>query len=916
MEQKRNYAGFISYRHVSRDQQIARALQFLLENNLLRPDKTFPRHIRPVFLDTSELTTAEDLNDRILQALDRSEFLFVICSPDLPKSKYCMREITWFKEKHGGSLERVALLLVRGEPEESIPRELKTKTVPDPDRPGEKREVEIEPLFADVRSKTLLGALWKLFKTEYVRLAARYFGCSFDALKKRHRKNMITALTAALILALSLTGAMVHKDQQMRITQANAYASYANEQTVLGDELKALALCTHTECKETHEYTVALRNAVVQLDYKKNNVPVSKVLEMTYENTQLTNYYISASGDMLVVADGNIWQLSDAENGTLIRQFPYESAFVPGGTPAFYAVMESRKDQKNEFYDWVVMRDLVSDATIAEFPFRKSSLEETDYHLISLAESGSKLFMLMDGETEVAYFDHTGTQLTREEFIEQALTYQEVVLKPEQPWLVVRDKLHKQYVVKDDAGNVVLELGESYDNSAFSEDSHYFAWAADGMLSVCDTETWTVVSQIALRVKPQSIHMLRGSGYCIIGYRDSADSFLGDRTKSAVIDWRTGETYLTFDGTALISPVEQAFFTVGGGKITRYVYSDLDTAHRSRVIAHSGKTALSVREKSWILRDTASGQILLTLEGEEVFWDETLEYILCRKADRLACYDNSGKTLWYTEQTSLTAAISPDGSRCAWMDMLGAIHIVDTKDGTEVTRIEAEAVEAAGNVTQLLVSGEEVCVIGDEETLWLAPNAASVRLLGKFDAGTLFSDGMLILERDSRIDDFRIYNTRKDKFVTTPDGNTGAWAYSPATGYLVRQPESAGNNASLQLEISRVKNGKVTVSSTVDLPSKNVWNLRIDSEGKTLSYGCEARSYVYLLDSCELLLNVDGEIYMEGNTLFGSAVYGDYQYMIPLHDTAQLLPMAQDALCGPRGIRTLTEEEQKYYSLS
>jgi len=392
---QREYAAFISYRHVSPDKEIAKILQFLLEYNLVRPNKQVPRHIRKVFLDVSELPTLEDLDAGILQALDKAECLFVICSPDLPESKYCMREISYFKEKHGGSLDRVATLLVRGDPRESYPELLRTKQIPDPQDPSKTIQVEVEPLYADVRAKTLLGSVWKLVTTEYLRLACRYFRCSYDVLKKRHKRNAFSFLLAALVLIGCVTGLLAAKEQRVQQTVADSYGAYAAEQTRADNELLALALCTYTDCKDTESYRTALRSAVVQLDHKQRNQPVAKMLEAKYFHGAFTHYFLSSTENKLVVSDDNVWQIIDAHNGAVLLQLPCESAFVLGAKPDTYVMLESHPDEQGIFRDYVVLTELETDRVIAEIPFRESSGETPEYDVITNVETGEPEYMQM-----------------------------------------------------------------------------------------------------------------------------------------------------------------------------------------------------------------------------------------------------------------------------------------------------------------------------------------------------------------------------------------------------------------------------------------------------------------------------------------------------------------------------------------
>lgn len=82
------YDAFISYRHNARDQQIACTLLRLLES---LPLKNRPKlHI---FRDREEFPTSSDLGNDIHKALEESEFLILICSPEYLQSKWCREEL-------------------------------------------------------------------------------------------------------------------------------------------------------------------------------------------------------------------------------------------------------------------------------------------------------------------------------------------------------------------------------------------------------------------------------------------------------------------------------------------------------------------------------------------------------------------------------------------------------------------------------------------------------------------------------------------------------------------------------------------------------------------------------------------------------------------------------------------------------
>ncbi len=122
------YAAFISYRHKPRDR--AWALRIMRELETYRTPKAlraeaFPDRIGTLFRDEDEIPASSDLSDQIKEALRRSDFLIVVCSPDTPDSRWVRREIELFQEMGKG--DRILPLLIAGEPEESFPPELRRR---------------------------------------------------------------------------------------------------------------------------------------------------------------------------------------------------------------------------------------------------------------------------------------------------------------------------------------------------------------------------------------------------------------------------------------------------------------------------------------------------------------------------------------------------------------------------------------------------------------------------------------------------------------------------------------------------------------------------------------------------------------------------------------------------------------------
>ena len=127
---QQEYLAFISYRHsdnTEEDQQWATWLHNQLEVYDVPDDligttnlrgEIIPAQIYPVFLDEVSLPTEADLSSAITQALDRSRFLIVLCSPGAVQSRYVNEEILHFKRT--GKAGRIMAALIEGEPNASI----------------------------------------------------------------------------------------------------------------------------------------------------------------------------------------------------------------------------------------------------------------------------------------------------------------------------------------------------------------------------------------------------------------------------------------------------------------------------------------------------------------------------------------------------------------------------------------------------------------------------------------------------------------------------------------------------------------------------------------------------------------------------------------------------------------------------
>ncbi|MBQ6453449.1 MAG: toll/interleukin-1 receptor domain-containing protein [Coriobacteriales bacterium] len=219
IENERNYIAFISYRHRPLDMEVAKRLHKRIEHFIIPKDlrKDGQKKLGLVFRDQDELPISSNLSANIEEALDRSQFLIVVCTPETPKSKWVEREISYFLEHH--DRDHVLAVLADGLPETSFPPQL--------------MEGGIEPLAANILADNDRKR-WKLFRVESLRILASLVGCPFDALYRREqryrrRRSAILLAIVGLVVA-AFIGMLINRNMQIK---AQLEQSQRNESLAL-----------------------------------------------------------------------------------------------------------------------------------------------------------------------------------------------------------------------------------------------------------------------------------------------------------------------------------------------------------------------------------------------------------------------------------------------------------------------------------------------------------------------------------------------------------------------------------------------------------------------------------------------------------------------------------------------------------
>jgi hypothetical protein len=200
------YRAFLSYSH--RDTAWAKWLHRELEAYRIDKDLvgretaqgSVPKTLRPIFRDREDFSAGHSLNDQTVAALEASQFLIVICSPNAAQSPYVNEEIRRFKAMGGAA--RVIPVIVDGEPGDSrrecFPPAVRFKLGAD----GELTDEREEPIAADARpqgdgkevgKQKIVAGLLGVGLDEIMRRAER-------ARKRRNRIRMGAAGTAVFLV--------------------------------------------------------------------------------------------------------------------------------------------------------------------------------------------------------------------------------------------------------------------------------------------------------------------------------------------------------------------------------------------------------------------------------------------------------------------------------------------------------------------------------------------------------------------------------------------------------------------------------------------------------------------------------------------------------------------------------------------
>ncbi len=116
-QQKYEYFGFISYNRHDRKEAVwlqQHLERYHLPKSLQKEYPGLPKHVSPIFLDQSDLVAHDEgLEQSLLDQLDQSAYLIVLCSPNSSHSSWVNAEIEHFIET--GRINHIIPVIISGE---------------------------------------------------------------------------------------------------------------------------------------------------------------------------------------------------------------------------------------------------------------------------------------------------------------------------------------------------------------------------------------------------------------------------------------------------------------------------------------------------------------------------------------------------------------------------------------------------------------------------------------------------------------------------------------------------------------------------------------------------------------------------------------------------------------------------------
>ena len=486
------YNAFISYKHAPLDSKVAEDVQRSLEHFHIPyaiRKKTGKKRIERIFRDKDELPITSDLTDTISNALEKADFLIVICSPRTKESVWVDREISFFLKNHDRS--RILTVLAEGEPYEVIPEQIikVEKEVTEYNGYTHTVTTEIEPLSCDYRMP-----FKRARKEEIPRLAAALIGCSYDELVRRqraYRTRQLLTVSAVVAAAAIVFGGYMYRsklkvDQALRqsLIDQNRYLAIQSNMLLEDDHrldaihlaLAALPEDLNDEGAVTGEAMAALATATnaYVTQHGANVGPVWNYTTSGYVVQVVVNEDGTRMASMDTLGDIMVWDTESHENlFTVINSDALngEIRFVDGDKFLVYSSGElSAYDSDTGENLWTLYSTTHDDM----MTFLNSDIQIVGEGRIAVC-CGSKYLWIIDTDSGEIIEEYDVAC----EIDGTMMYYSKFDLSPDgtKAALIIYNGFESSYVVMYDLGSRTMQVTDDLElyvsNSGWYDDDHY-----------------------------------------------------------------------------------------------------------------------------------------------------------------------------------------------------------------------------------------------------------------------------------------------------------------------------------------------------------------------------------------------------------------------------------------------------------
>ncbi|NPD91379.1 eIF2A-related protein [Xylanibacter muris] len=531
----KTYLAFISYSH--KDKEHAKWLHEKLESFRVpvylqekRPD--LPEYVRPIFRDETDLELGV-LTDNIHHALENSQFLIVICSPNSRTSKYVNDEINFFSKVSISNNNRILPFIVAGEPNsenECFPDALKKKT--------ELLAANINELGRDYASVKIIA---KMLDLKIDDLWQRY--CIMEEKEKQRIKEERDKL-------LAVQSRYIAKEAIVLAEEGDPSGGIGNEC------LRALALVSEVYPKNistperpfTHEAYDALRFL------NKKSEQLERVLT---RHTYLRDIQISPDGKFIasiILGMPYVVDIWEVETGKIIKTLEGHSGIIHSVvfSPDGERIVTTSEDKTIRIWDTKngecinVLEGHKSDVLSCQFcPNGKVIITRSQDNTVGIwdLENGTKGF----------YEEVSDIQFSQDK--------KKMAIAAENEVSVI-DMDNNKYICSIEVSDIVFFC-------CFNSDGNHIVTATrDNIISIWDLKGGTRISAYKaylLDKRKREYHWVQDETYTISKYiRLSPDrktiAFRYNRERAAILNLDDGECISILDGqTKLLSSLQYSF---------------------------------------------------------------------------------------------------------------------------------------------------------------------------------------------------------------------------------------------------------------------------------------------------------------------------------------------------------------------